>query len=221
MVRFNSETSPGTDEKRRRILDAAMAVCEERGVYAARMEEVAALAQVSKGTLYRFFESKEDLFLATLIASYEEGLTFVAPALGDDPSMRVVLEAVLDGLCKVLATVGPRARVHYQVWGVVADHPEFAARLNEFLRTFHRERHQEFLELVLEGQRRGEFRTDVNAETVVAGMGALLSGLIYRGAFDPDAATPEGLRACFQTMVLDVLIDSPTARPTEVDGDGD
>ena len=48
------------DPRRRRILDAALAVCEERGVHAARMEEVAALAQVSKGTLYRFFESKEE-----------------------------------------------------------------------------------------------------------------------------------------------------------------
>ena len=58
------------EEKRRRILDAALAVCQERGVHAARMEEVAARAQVSKGTLYRFFESKEDLFLATIMDSY-------------------------------------------------------------------------------------------------------------------------------------------------------
>ena len=59
------------DEKRARILEAALTLCERSGIEGARMDEVAALAQVSKGTLYNFFESKEDLFLATLIDSYQ------------------------------------------------------------------------------------------------------------------------------------------------------
>lgn len=51
----------------RELLDAALSVFVERGFAAARAEEIAARAGVSKGTLYLYFNSKEDL-LRTLIA---------------------------------------------------------------------------------------------------------------------------------------------------------
>jgi len=51
----------------RELLDAALALFVEKGFAAARMEEIAARAGVSKGTLYLYFRSKEDL-LKTLIA---------------------------------------------------------------------------------------------------------------------------------------------------------
>ncbi|MBT9464801.1 TetR/AcrR family transcriptional regulator [Hydrogenophaga sp.] len=54
-------------ERSRELLDAALAVFVDRGFAAARTEEIAARAGVSKGTLYFYFNSKEDL-LRTLIA---------------------------------------------------------------------------------------------------------------------------------------------------------
>ena len=51
------------------------------------MDQVAALAQVSKGTLYRYFESKEELLLATILDSYEQSLGFHAARVPDaEPS---------------------------------------------------------------------------------------------------------------------------------------
>jgi AcrR family transcriptional regulator len=202
------------DPKRARILEAALEVCERRGVSAARMEEVATLAQVSKGTLYRFFESKEDLFLATLIASYEEGLRSFELEPGASP--REQLRSVVDGLGKVLASVAPRARVLYQAWGVVAGTPSFETRLHDFLRRFHRDREQQYRDIISAGQRSGVFRADVDADAVARGIGALLSGFIYRGAFDPAWASREALRSCFQSLILEPLEvpSSLFARPT-------
>jgi AcrR family transcriptional regulator len=202
------------DSKRARILEAALVVCERSGVTAARMEEVAALAQVSKGTLYRFFGSKEELFLATLLASYEQGQRSVE--IDPEAGPREQLLAVVDGLGKVLAAVAPRARVLYQAWGVVAGTPEFETRLHAFLRDFHRDRQQQYRDIILRGQRAGVFRSDVDAESVAQGIGALLSGFIYRGAFDPANTSQEALRACFDTLILELLEvqTSPFARPT-------
>jgi AcrR family transcriptional regulator len=207
--------TPASDDKRARILEAAMEVCQRSGVHAARMEEVAARAQVSKGTLYRYFESKEDLFLATIIASYEVGLSAVRPSPDGHPSPRVALGAVFDGLVGVLAAVTPRAQVHYQAWGVVAGTPEHEQRLHDFLREFHEDRDREFVTLIRAGQASGDFCADADADTVAAGMSALLSGFIYRSAFDPAGADPAVLRACFDALVGLALEPRPAARPPD------
>lgn len=46
------------------LLDAALTLFVEKGFAATRVEEVAALAGVSKGTLFLYFPSKEELFKA-------------------------------------------------------------------------------------------------------------------------------------------------------------
>src|ERR1700716_3247105 len=50
--------------KRRQIIDGACRVFLERGFDAASMGEIAREAGVSKGTLYVYFKSKEELFEA-------------------------------------------------------------------------------------------------------------------------------------------------------------
>lgn len=50
---------PLVDDKRRRILDAALGVFAERGYHGTAVPEVAQAAKVSTGTLYHYFESKE------------------------------------------------------------------------------------------------------------------------------------------------------------------
>jgi AcrR family transcriptional regulator len=50
------------EERPRQILDAAFEVFAERGLASARLDDIARRAGVSKGTIYLYFPSKEDLF---------------------------------------------------------------------------------------------------------------------------------------------------------------
>lgn len=50
------------EERPGQILEAAVAVFAEHGISAAKLEDIAALAGVSKGTIYLYFSSKEELF---------------------------------------------------------------------------------------------------------------------------------------------------------------
>jgi len=52
--------------KRERILRAAAELFAERAFHRVLMDEVAQRAEVGKGTLYRYFETKQDLFVAVL-----------------------------------------------------------------------------------------------------------------------------------------------------------
>ena len=72
--------------KRRQILDGARAVFLSQGFDAASMGEIARAAGVSKGTLYVYFDSKEELFQAIVHQQcqvHAEGL-FDLSAEGED-----------------------------------------------------------------------------------------------------------------------------------------
>ncbi len=54
------------EERRDSILDAAEQTFLDKGVVMATMDEVAQRAEVSKGTLYLYFRSKDDLYLTII-----------------------------------------------------------------------------------------------------------------------------------------------------------
>jgi AcrR family transcriptional regulator len=64
------------DARPRELLDAALDLFVERGYAATRLEDVAKRAGVSKGTLYLYYENKEDLFKAVVRTS-------IVPVLGE------------------------------------------------------------------------------------------------------------------------------------------
>lgn len=67
MLDENICTLDGRDrDKRRQIIDGACQVFLEHGFDAASMSAIARAAAVSKGTLYVYFKSKEDLFEAII-----------------------------------------------------------------------------------------------------------------------------------------------------------
>lgn len=66
---MNTESRPRKRRKEARpaeLLQAALALFVEKGFSATRLEDVALRAEVSKGTLYLYFESKEALFKAVI-----------------------------------------------------------------------------------------------------------------------------------------------------------
>jgi AcrR family transcriptional regulator len=72
--------------KTRRIIDAAIQLFAERPYHEVRMEDIAARAQVAKGTLYLHYKDKEDLFLGimndglqSLVERLEESLKAEMP----------------------------------------------------------------------------------------------------------------------------------------------
>lgn len=82
--------SPAKVRRRRKdarpseIIDAALAVFSEHGFGAAKIEEVASRAGVSKGTVFVYFANKEELFRAVaqhLLATHLDGLPGLSGAL--------------------------------------------------------------------------------------------------------------------------------------------
>jgi AcrR family transcriptional regulator len=69
--RRRKEARPGE------IVDAALEVFAQKGFAAAKLDDIARRAGVSKGSLYLYFETKEDIFRAvarTAVASFLQAL---------------------------------------------------------------------------------------------------------------------------------------------------
>ncbi len=91
------ETHPAHKRERRKearpgeLLDAALDLFVEKGFAATRSEEVAARAGVSKGTLFLYFPSKEELFKAVvrenLVRHQTEGAEEIARFEGPTPAL--------------------------------------------------------------------------------------------------------------------------------------
>ena len=59
------------EHRREEILDAAQTVFFGKGLAVATMDEIAETAELSKGTLYLYYKSKEDLYLAVMMRGME------------------------------------------------------------------------------------------------------------------------------------------------------
>ncbi|HVA74219.1 MAG TPA: TetR/AcrR family transcriptional regulator [Acidimicrobiales bacterium] len=59
------------DVRRRQIVEAASRVFAEKGFPATRMSDIAAEANIAQGTIYRFFDSKEEIAKAVFEVSEE------------------------------------------------------------------------------------------------------------------------------------------------------
>jgi AcrR family transcriptional regulator len=81
-----------------KILAAAARLFATHRFHEARMEDIAALAEVGKGTLYRYFKDKDELYLA-LLGQAADGLSQqLEEELGHAEGPRARLEAIVRAL---------------------------------------------------------------------------------------------------------------------------
>jgi AcrR family transcriptional regulator len=119
-------TSRG-ERTRARLLQATRAAIAERGYVAARVEDIVALAGVSHGTFYTYFENKAAALDALIDATASE-LQAVVDEPWDGPDGTAAIEAVIGRFVAVFATHAAVVRA----WLEASAHDaHFATRLRE------------------------------------------------------------------------------------------
>lgn len=196
------------------ITAAALELFAERGFAVARLEDVAARAGISKGTLYLYFPNKEELFKAVVrdavVATIDEAERLAGSFTG---SSFALLETVVRRLAARI--VGTRAGVIPKL--IVAE----AGNFPELARFYHDEVARRGFATVAavlrRGMERGEFRpVDARAMVPVI-IGPLLLAALWKSTFEPVAAEPLDIAALLDTH-LDHLRRSLSAATPEGGG---
>jgi TetR/AcrR family transcriptional regulator, fatty acid metabolism regulator protein len=93
-----SERSPGAEEKRRLILDAAVRVFAAKGYHTCRVGDIAEEAGIAHGLLYHYFSSKEEVLETVFRENWAQLLeAFARIETSDEPPLEQ-----LGGIAKVL-----------------------------------------------------------------------------------------------------------------------
>lgn len=126
----NRRVAGADPDKRHQILEGAHAVFTARGFDAASMNDIAAAANVSKGTLYVYFEDKEHLFVALIEREREKQKQGMYEALAEEPGLEQALTNFGSGLVRLLTN--PFAlSAHRIVLGVAERMPDLGREFYE------------------------------------------------------------------------------------------
>jgi AcrR family transcriptional regulator len=189
------------------ILDSALTVFAEKGFAAARMEDIAERAGVTKGTIYLYFENKDAVFKALVRESIGTQITQVIESIHayGGPSGELLRNALT--MIAHFAATSDRVVLPKIVIAEAGNFPELAR--------FYRE---EIIDkglgamtgVIARGVERGEFR-DVNPDHVARMMIApILLSIFWRTTFAQFDAAPYDYQA-FLKSHLDILLNGIAA----------
>jgi TetR/AcrR family fatty acid metabolism transcriptional regulator len=158
-------------DKREKILRAAVKVFARKGFYATRVSEIAKAAGVADGTIYLYFENKDDV----LISVFEDRITKllvvlreeIAKSSGFEDGFRRIVElqlGLLDGQRDLAEVITVNLR-----------------QSSKLLKQYATPLFTQYLELiaglVAEGQREGVVRADLNPRIVARSLWGALDGV--------------------------------------------
>ena len=148
------------EQRKNQILDCSKKIFSEKGYYETYVEEVIKEAKVGKGTFYRYFKNKEDLFISLLIKflnEWEEAasidLSAIRPENIDDMLKLLINRSFRffkenDELCNIYLRVGPGLNKIFEPYLV-----SFEEKMLNYIKLY-----------IQEGIKLGKVRRDLDVE---------------------------------------------------------
>jgi AcrR family transcriptional regulator len=169
--------------KRAAITQAAAEVFARKGFQGASVDDIAAAAGVSKGTVYGYFANKEDLFYATFETFQGELVLQCEAVMSAQTTARDKLAGCLKLCVTSLQQNIQLFPLTLELWAA-ASSGSARERFATVMEHLYREFRGMTAGLIEAGKASGEFRADVDAEAVAAWLVGGLDGMMLQYSFD-------------------------------------
>jgi len=173
-------------DKKNRIIEAAAQVFAQKGYAGAAVADIAVKAQIGKGTIYEYFASKEDLFFAVFEwfkMQTEDAARVNIAVLGGSAAKR--LAALSDSLMGMWPEIKDVFTLTMEFWAASSS-SQMRDRFKANIRSTYREFRNIVKSLLREGIERGEFRPDINPESVATALVGTWDALFLQAWFEDD-----------------------------------
>jgi AcrR family transcriptional regulator len=172
------------DAKRLKILERATVRFAELGYDAASMDGLAAAAGMSKGSLYDYFENKEDLFYACFEWFEAQVMAASMARMQDGVDTRDRLMNFADASVSALMDNVALYPVTLEVWAAAAKGGT-RQRFSRAMRTLYMNFRTQVGRLIVAAQASGNIKPEVDAEAVAGVLVGAIDGLILQYWLDP------------------------------------
>jgi AcrR family transcriptional regulator len=191
------------------ILAAALACFKDRGFAGTRLEDVAARAGVTKGTIYLYYSSKEELFEAVVRSELTPNIDHLEAALAEPVPAAVLLERIITFWAQTIVP-SPLSVIPKIVIAEAGNFPELA-------RFFLEAAPHRMLRLIASVLRRGiaagEFRPVDVDHVVYCFIGPLIFSLLWQHSLGPYDDRPLDAQAVGRAH-LDLVLHGLQVAPT-------
>ncbi|MCX4736626.1 TetR/AcrR family transcriptional regulator [Streptomyces sp. NBC_01363] len=190
------------DERRARILDAAVEHFAQWGFHASSLARIAKDVGITQGGLLHHFRSKEDLLISVLQRTDEQGGERL---FAREPQSAVETFQTLLGLAAYNADRPGRTKMFNALVGEAGErghpaHDFFVGRYRMVIEEIGRE--------LRDAVERGEVKPDTDPEALAAEIAAVMDGLQLQWALAPETYDMVGrLRAYFDRLLRSVTVD--------------
>lgn len=180
------------EDRPREICNAALEVFAEKGFAAAKLDEIARRAGVSKGTLYLYFKDKEDLFRAVVRSA-------IAPNIEAITAVIAQAEAPFPDLVRMFFTAFAEREARLPIGAVAKMVIGESRNFPELARVWHDEVASKAIgtlaKFVERAQQRGEVRAGDPRLYAFGLMGPMVLGALWRATLVPAGGEPLDLAA--------------------------
>lgn len=170
-----------SEERKGQIIDAAIRVFTRLGLHQARMDDIVEESGLSKGTLYWYFNSKDDIIVAILENLFTRELeSLQMPAdqgLNARQRLEIYLQSTMDDITEMLRILP----LTYEFYALAFRNETVRGMLTKYLNEYMKV----LVPLIQQGVDEGEFRP-IDSTDAAIGLGALLEGVMLLWMYDPD-----------------------------------
>jgi len=175
-----------SDERKAQILNAAEGVFTKRGFNEARMDDIAEKTGLSKGTLYLYFKSKDDLIIAILERIFQREFRQLEDLQQDDISASDAMMKLTDLITKDIVSMLRLIPIIYNFLALAFRNKYVQRALKDYINHYL----NILIPIIQRGIDAGEFRS-VDAREVAIAAGAIIEGTMLLWVYDKSIIDPE------------------------------
>jgi AcrR family transcriptional regulator len=168
-----------SEERKQQILDAAEKVFTRKGLDEARMDDIAEGTGLSKGTLYLYFKSKDDLIIAILERIFQHTFEQLETRMGDELSAAEAIRQFAEEAGREYTSMLRIMPIAYEFLALAFRNKTVQKALKRYFNLYM----EVLVPIIQRGIDSGEFR-QVDAQEVALAAGAIFEGTVLLWVYD-------------------------------------